>query len=75
MNQYSLEYKGFFVKPHGQHPSCYVVVTTGQGGKIPTLLSSMFTTRTLAKEQIDAYLDGKEPTEEKDEKGNKSRSK
>ena len=64
MKEYRYEHKGFYVQPHKEHPTCYVVVTTGKGGRIPDILSGMFTTRTLAKYEIDSYLNSK-PTKEK----------
>jgi len=65
MNEYSYEYKSFYIKPHKDHPHCYIVVTTGKGGKIPDCLSGMYTTRTLAKSEIDIYLDNKPIKENK----------
>ena len=52
-------YKGFQVKPHKQYPNNYVVVTDGKGGKIPNVLDTMFTSRGIAKEEIDRYLGNK----------------
>lgn len=59
MNEYFYEYQGYYIKPHREHPSCYVVVTTGKGGKIPECLSGMFTSKTIAKVEIDLYLSTK----------------
>lgn len=56
----TIEYKGFHIKPHKELPLSYIVVTAGQGGKIPDVLSSHFTTPTYAKENIDKYLNTKE---------------
>lgn len=56
MNEYFYEYKDYYIKPHKDHPYCYVIVTTGKGGKIPDCLSGMYTTRTLAKVDIDNYI-------------------
>ena len=53
------EYKGFHIKPHKELPFSYIIVTAGQGGKIPDVLSSHYTTPTIAKEQIDKYLSTK----------------
>ncbi len=50
------EYKGYYIKNHKTYPSHYIVVTAGQGGKIPDVLSSMFTTPQYAIDAIDAYL-------------------
>lgn len=55
-----IEYKNYIIKPHAQVPTSYIVVTAGQGGKIPMVLSSLFTTPSIAKEAIDEYLKIKE---------------
>ena len=65
MSQYRSEYQGYYIQPHKDHPYCYVIVTTGKGGKIPDYLSGMFTTRAIAKSEIDVYVASrpiKEPT-------------
>lgn len=67
MNEYSYEYKDYYIKPHKEHPTCYIIVTTGRGGKIPDCLSGMFTTRTLAKLEIDSYLENKSVKDKKDD--------
>lgn len=54
-----IEYKGYQIKNHKQYPMSYIVVTAGQGGKIPDILSTIFTTPTYAKEAIDFYLTNK----------------
>jgi len=64
MNEYRYEYKGFYIQPHKEHPTCYVIVTAGKGGKIPDILLGMYTTKTLARFDIDKYLDSK-PKKEK----------
>lgn len=68
MNEYIKEYRGFLIKPSKTHPSVYDVVTSGQGGKVPVVLNSMFTDRGFAMEQIDAYLESKDKKGEKVEK-------
>ncbi len=50
------EYRGYQIKPHKTYPSSYIVVTAGQGGKIPDILSSFYTTRQYAIDAIDLYL-------------------
>lgn len=50
------EYLGYQIKPHKLYPNNYIVVTAGQGGKIPDVLSTMFTTRQYAMDAIDLYL-------------------
>lgn len=59
MNEYVFEYKDYYIQPHKEHPSSYVIVTAGKGGKIPNCLSGMYTTRTIAKVDIDLYLNSK----------------
>lgn len=50
------EYKNYYIKPHKQYPNNYVVATVGQGGKIPNVLDTLFTSRQYAVEAIDLYL-------------------
>ena len=69
MNQYTMEYKGYYIKPSKEAPYCYVCVTVGKGGKIPDCLSGMFTNRSLIKEKIDWYQEQKGQVNEKDNKG------
>lgn len=54
------EYKGYYIKPHKEHPKTYVIVTEGRGGKIPDVMAGMFTDRGTAMSVIDAYLTIKE---------------
>jgi hypothetical protein len=75
MNEYVLEHKGYYIKPDKVNPTCYVVATVGQGGKIPDCLNGMFTTKLYAKEQIDWYLENKPSKGRENEKDNTSRSK
>lgn len=67
----SFEYKGYYIKPHSAYPASLVIVTTGQGGKIPQVMEGIFTSRGLAMEVIDLYTERKlsEPTDDK--KGSK----
>lgn len=55
-----IEYKGYQIKPHKVVPTAYIVVTAGKGGKIPDILSGVFTGYGVAKLAIDKYLDDKE---------------
>jgi len=55
-----IEYNGFQIKPHKELPMSYIVVTSGQGGKIPDILTSHYTTPAYAKAEIDKYLTTKE---------------
>lgn len=55
-----MEYRGYIIKPLVAVPTSYHVATAGQGGKIPAVLDSLFTTPTIAKAAIDDYLNKKE---------------
>lgn len=52
-------YKGYQIKPHKAIPTSYIVVTDGKGGKIPDILSGMYTSPVVAKLAIDQYVDKK----------------
>lgn len=54
-----IEYSGYQIKPHKQWPSSLIIVTAGQGGKIPNDLSGLFTSPGIAKQTIDVYLESK----------------
>lgn len=70
-----LEYKGYQIKPHKEHPMNYIAVTSGKGGKIPDILGGMFTSPALIKRMIDDYLEGKpEKATNNDKKIDKGRS-
>lgn len=47
------------IKPHKEVPTCYIVVTSGKGGKIPDCLSGLYTSRTYASDAISKYVDSK----------------
>lgn len=49
-------YEGYQIKQSKQMPTLYVIVTDGKGGKIPDVLSGMFTSTPIAKQEIDNYL-------------------
>lgn len=55
-----MEYRGYLIRPLPAVPTSYNVVTAGQGGKIPAVLDSLFTSPTIAKEAVDDYLRKKE---------------
>ena len=55
-----MEYKGFIVKPHKESPKLLTVATAGRGGKVPDVLTGLFTTRGLVYAIIDAYVENKE---------------
>lgn len=57
-------FQGYQIKPSKEAPSSYVIVTDGKGGKIPDVLSGLFTTRTIAMEAIEKYLATKQKKEE-----------
>lgn len=59
------QHEGYDIKPHKEVPTCYIIVTSGKGGKIPDVLSGLFTTPDIAKATIDKYLETK-PRKEKD---------
>jgi hypothetical protein len=61
-------YKGYQVKPNPKTPTSYIVVTDGKGGKVPDVLTSLFTTSVYAKAAIDKYLDSKPVKEVKNGK-------
>lgn len=54
-----VEHRGYLIKAYKESPSCYAVVTAGKGGKIPDILSGLYTSRDLAKAAIDLYLSTK----------------
>jgi hypothetical protein len=64
-----IEYKGYQIKPNPQSPKTYLVATSGRGGKIPDVLSGMFTSVGVVKGIIDGYVESKEELNGK--KGNK----
>jgi hypothetical protein len=52
-------YRGYQIKPYKEVPTALIVATEGQGGKIPDCLAGMFTSTTVAKRDIDNYLDNR----------------
>lgn len=52
-------YKNYQIKPHKAIPTAYIIVTDGKGGKIPDILSGMYTAPVVAKLAIDQYVDKK----------------
>lgn len=51
-----MTYKGYIIKTHPNFPSMLLVSTEGKGGKIPNMLSGMFTDHGLVKKLIDQYV-------------------
>jgi hypothetical protein len=58
-------YKGYQIKPHKEYPGSLIIVTDGKGGKIPDVMSGMFTSILLCKEIIDLYLQNREAVDVK----------
>ena len=52
-----ISHKDYYIKPSTLNPKSYIVVTTGRGGKIPDVLSGMFTSISYAKYVIDTYIE------------------
>jgi hypothetical protein len=52
-------HKGYQIKPSKECPTLMTVVTDGKGGKVPDVLTSLYTTAVYAKQAIDKYLDSK----------------
>lgn len=52
-----MNYRGYIIKPADRSPALVKVVTEGQGGKIPNVLTGLFTHPADVKQKIDDYLD------------------
>ena len=50
-------YKGFIIGSAPNSPILYKVATEGQGGKIPNVLSGLFTSKDVVIQLIDMYLE------------------
>lgn len=59
-NAYTESYKGYYVRPHKDNPTNYIVVVAGKAGRIPKVLEGSFTSRGWAKNVIDQYLESKD---------------
>lgn len=59
-NAYTEVYKGYYIRPHKDNPTNYIVVTVGKGGRAPKVLEGSFTSRGWAKNVIDQYLESKD---------------
>lgn len=66
------EYKSYQIKPHKTYPNNFIVVTAGQGGKIPEILNTLFTSRQYAIDAIDRYLNSKKKVKGDDKEIDKS---
>lgn len=53
-------HKGYLIQTDKAFPSVYRVAIEGQGGRIPNILSGVFTSPSVAMELIDAYTAQKE---------------
>lgn len=51
------EYRGYLINPAPQSPSLLKLAVQGQGGKLPDILTGLFTDYNTAKRDIDTYLD------------------
>lgn len=61
-----MKYKGYLINPSKQAPNLFYVATEGRGGKIPDMLSGLYTTKVLAVSDIDRYLNLKGKTDAKE---------
>lgn len=59
-NAYTDQYKGYYIRPHKDNPTNYIVVKAGAAGRIPKVLEGSFTSRGWAKNVIDQYLELKD---------------
>lgn len=55
-----MEYRGFLIKANKAFPSLYEVSTAGQGGKIPAVLTGLFTSAGTIKLIVDQYCEQRE---------------
>ena len=62
-------YRGYLIKPHPQFPVSFTVATEGRGGKIPDMLSGLFTSLGTVKNAVDQYLLTKPKGIKNDEEG------
>lgn len=66
------EYKGYQIKPHKEFAMNLIIVTAGKGGKVPDVLSGLYTNVNVAKQEIDKYLESKpQKGKQNDETGDK----
>lgn len=55
-----MEYKNYLITPSSSGAKCYSIATAGRGGKIPDVMSGIFTSKGVAMQVIDTYLESKE---------------
>lgn len=60
-----ISYKGYYIKPHSSFPSSFIIVTEGQGGRIPDVMKGLFTSTGIAKTLVDSYLEEKAKVKER----------
>jgi hypothetical protein len=60
MEAYQEQYKGYYIRPHKDNPTNYIIVKAGTAGRIPKVLDGSFTSRGWAKGVIDHYLESKD---------------
>lgn len=63
-----VQYKGYDIKPQVNLPMSYIIVTSGRGGKIPDVMSGLFTHPSICKAEIDKYLANKPTKDELSDK-------
>lgn len=65
-------YKGYIISPASSGAKCYSIATEGRGGKIPDIMGGVFTSRGVAMQLIDAYVESKQKNvKSNDEKSSK----
>lgn len=69
-------YKGYIIKPQKNNPRALTIAVEGRGGKIPDILTGVFTDIPFARRAIDAYVNSrpvkaiKKEAEDANEEGN-----
>lgn len=68
-----MNYKGYIISPASSGAKCYSIATEGRGGKIPDIMGGVFTSRGVAMQLIDSYVESKQKNvKTNDEKISKS---
>ena len=62
-----MKYKGYLITPSTTGAKCYSIATEGRGGKIPDVMSGVFTSTGAAMQVVDLYLESKEKKVKKDD--------
>lgn len=63
-----MEYKGYLITPAQGAAKCYSIATAGQGGKIPQVMTGLFTSTGIAKQVVDMYIALKQKNVKTDDK-------